>query len=483
MPDQVSFSDPLRHRTVRRFGHHDIGLDALGLDGTTARRVVACRRQLDRRAVVEWQDGLHRALAEGLGTHYHRTLVILEGTGDDFRCRRRAAIDQHHHRHILDPFGQVPQDVGTRAAQIVIRRGEVAALGIVRSPIGGHDQFVRRQERCRNPDRAMQQATWIVAQIQNQTLERSFLVELLEMLDEITRRALLELDHSHIAVARLDHLGLDALHLDDFAIQNHDQGLALALARDRERYLGIGFATHSLDCIAQTQAFDRGVIELDDQVTRLDPGTKRGRILDRRDHLDEAVLHADFDPETAELPLRPDLQFLEGVGVEVGGVRIQSGQHATDRAGDQFLVLHRFYIALLDRVEHIGECAQLLDRQGHRRRLVGVGREIKADENTGTQSCEYQTSLLQLATHERSVGVAARFESAGILATTSAAPISADRPVGLDVEFQSINPIHHCFRRSPHWRLHLRRRHVARWIALTAHCSRKWKDIHPRDQG
>ena len=75
---------------------------------------------------------------------------------------------------------------------------------------------------------------------------------------------LLELDHSQVAVARLDHLGLDALHLDDFAIQNHDQGFALALARDRG-YLGIGFATHSLDCIAQTHAFDRGVVELDDQ--------------------------------------------------------------------------------------------------------------------------------------------------------------------------------------------------------------------------
>jgi hypothetical protein len=65
-------------------------------------------------------------------------------------------------------------------------------------------------------------------------------------------------------------------------------------------------------------ALDRRVVELDDQVARLDAGAEGRGVLDRRDDLDEAVLHADLDAEAAEFALGADLQVLEGLGVEVG---------------------------------------------------------------------------------------------------------------------------------------------------------------------
>ena len=71
----------------------DVGDDALGLDRAAARRVVACRGQLDRGAVVHRQDGLHRALAEALRAQHDGPLVILQGAGDDFGSRSRATID------------------------------------------------------------------------------------------------------------------------------------------------------------------------------------------------------------------------------------------------------------------------------------------------------------------------------------------------------------------------------------------------------
>ncbi len=45
-------------------------------------------------------------------------------------------------------------------------------------------------------------------------------------------------------------------------------------------------------------------------------------------------------------------------------MRVEAGQHAVDRLGDQLLVFHRLDVVLLDRTEDFSECAQLLDRYG-----------------------------------------------------------------------------------------------------------------------
>jgi hypothetical protein len=129
-----------------------------------------------------------------------------------------------------------------------------------------------------------------------------------------------------------------------------DSPLRMMVRRD----VGVGLAAHALDRVVQGHALHRRVVELDDQVAGLDAGAEGGRVLDGRDHLDEAVLHADLDAQAAELALGADLQFLEGFGVEVGRVRVEVGEHAVDGLGDELLVLDRLDVALLDRAEHLG---------------------------------------------------------------------------------------------------------------------------------
>ena len=78
-------------------------------------------------------------------------------------------------------------------------------------------------------------------------------------------------------------------------------------------------------------------------------------------------------------------------------MRVEPGQHAVDRLGDEFLVFDRLDVVALDAGEHIGKGAQFLDRQRRFRLLVGdrrqVDRQRRAGQNAG-QADEHEFRLL-----------------------------------------------------------------------------------------
>ena len=94
------------------------------------------------------------------------------------------------------------------------------------------------------------------------------------------------------------------------------------------------------------------------------PGTDAGlggrRVVDRRHHLDDAVLHGDFDAEAAELALGLDLHVLVGLGVHVARMRVERGQHAVDGVLDQRLLVDRLDIVAPHALEHVAEQIELL---------------------------------------------------------------------------------------------------------------------------
>ena len=187
----------------------------------------------------------------------------------------------------------------------------------------------------------MQQTARIVAQVEHQPLQARTLaigirlVKFFKMAHHVRRGFFLELGDAQVAVTRFDGFRLDALHLDLVALDGDLERLRLALAQDGELDRGLRLAAHLLDGVVQRHAFHRRFVELDDEVARLDTGAIGGRVLDRGDDLDEAVLHADLDAEATEFTLRRNLQILEGVGVQIGGMRIEIGQHAADGMGDE----------------------------------------------------------------------------------------------------------------------------------------------------
>ena len=71
-----------------------VGVDAVGLDRASARRVVARDGQAHPGAARERDDGLHASLAERRLADHARALLILQGAGDELRRARGVLVDE-----------------------------------------------------------------------------------------------------------------------------------------------------------------------------------------------------------------------------------------------------------------------------------------------------------------------------------------------------------------------------------------------------
>ena len=374
---------------IGRFFDHVVGYDAPGLDGAAVGRVVAGRGELDGRLLAgQRQDGLHRALAEGLRAQHDGALVVLQRTSHDLGGRGRTCVDQHHHLGSLGPGRQRGDAVGLAAARhVVLRAGVEAALGVVGAAVGGGDFHAGLQEGGRDANGAVQQAARVIAQVQHHGLERAVVLlgQLFEVIDQVVDGVFLELRDADVAHARFQQLAAHRLHLDDVAHDGEHDGLRDALALQRQGDGALGLAAHHLDGFFQPHVLGGGVADLDDQVAGLDAGLGRGGALDGRDHLDEAVLGADLDAQAAELALGVDLQFLEGVLVQIGRVRIQPGEHAADGVGDQLVVLDGLDVVGLDGAEDFAELAKLVQRKDVAAGVAAFGQcgKAQAERNAG----------------------------------------------------------------------------------------------------
>ena len=151
------------------------------------------------------------------------------------------------------------------------------------------------------------------------------------------------------------HLPFDRLLDDHFARQRHFDGLVATGADQRQRDVRARAPAHLSDRLVQRLTEDQMAVDMGDIVARLDPGAARRRILLRRDYLDRAVLHRDGQPEAAVIPLGHDPHVVEVERIDIGGMRVEAGEHPLDRAVDQFLVVGRVDIIRLYPAEHLHE--------------------------------------------------------------------------------------------------------------------------------
>ena len=99
----------------------------------------------------------------------------------------------------------------------------------------------------------------------------------------------------------------------------------------------------------------RLVVELRDDIVRHDAGLGRGRIVDWRDDLHQAVFHRDLDAQPTEFAARLHLHVAEALRIHVARMRIEPGQHAVDRRFDQLRVIGLLDVIGAHALEHVAE--------------------------------------------------------------------------------------------------------------------------------
>ncbi len=206
---------------------------------------------------------------------------------------------------------------------------------------------------------------------------------------------------------------LDAGDLDDVARHHELARLAQPLADDREFDFRARLAAHHAHRIVERHAFDRRVIETNDQITGLETGVEGGCIVDGCHHLDEAVLHGHFDTETAKLAFRPDTDFLERFRVEIGRVRVETREHPLNRVPQKLPILDFFDIVGLHLAENLGKYPQLLE--GERLEILlpfGEHRPLDADTDANSDAQRENHNVANLPKHAHETPVSCRRASA-----------------------------------------------------------------------
>ncbi len=163
-------------------------------------------------------------------------------------------------------------------------------------------------------------------------------------------------DNADIAL----NFGAHRTDADDIALDWNFECFGFTFAAHGENDGGADPATHFLNRFRQGQAEDRLIIQMGDVVARLDTGIGRRGVIDRGDHLDEAVLHGDLNAETAKFAAGLDPHVAEIGFVQIAGMRIERCQHAVDCCLDQFLVGQFRHIFRPYPLQHITEQGQLL---------------------------------------------------------------------------------------------------------------------------
>ncbi len=227
---------------------------------------------------------------------------------------------------------------------VEVARLGVEALGFFGIAAAGRDDLAALEEGVGHRDGLLEQAAGIVAQVEDVALDlvapicggrgcrssrfRPSVVCSLKVRDADIADVVAFDARAHRADA------------DVVAGQRDLDRLVQALAHDLQLDLGVDRAAHLLDGLVQGQALhlasSSSLVMM--SLARM-PALDGGRVVDRRDDLDQAVFHGDFDAEAAELAARLHLHVAEALGIHVARMRIEAGQHAVDGGLDQLAVV------------------------------------------------------------------------------------------------------------------------------------------------
>src|SRR5262249_51190084 len=152
------------------------------------------------------------------------------------------------------------------------------------------------QEVVGNVDRLIEQATGVVAKVDDIALYRlrGRSLEVLDLPYEVAVGLLVEgrdLDVDDVAL----EAGFDRVDADDVAHNSHIERIVPPFARNGERDRRVDGAAHFVDGLLERLSGNRRAIEMGDDVVGLQAGARRGRIVDGRHHPQNPLFHGHFD--------------------------------------------------------------------------------------------------------------------------------------------------------------------------------------------
>src|SRR5579862_1763403 len=211
------------------------------------------------------------------------------------------------------------------------------------------------EESVRDRDRLVEETAGIVAEVEDVALHLVLAEVGLDLLDrrlEAIEGLLVEGGYADIAdlaflmrLHRLDgDLGTDQLDVE---------GLVDAFPLEGQRDRRIDAAAHLLDRLVEGHALHLLAVEGGVHVTGENARLGGGRVVDRRDHLDDAFLHGDLDAEAAEFAAGLDLHVLEILRAEIARMRVEAVQHAIDGGLDQLRIVRRLDVVGADTLEDV----------------------------------------------------------------------------------------------------------------------------------
>ena len=148
---------------VRNTSHTTVFITVLIVDGlhaTAAWDIIFGSGQLHCTAIRQWTGSLHKPLSKCTVAHHHCTIVILQCTRQNLRCRSRSAVHQYSQRDF-----QIQ-----RLAQGLIRIARLFDFSF-----RSHQRFAPWQEEVGYFHRLIQQTAAIIAQVDHQRSDSLFL--------------------------------------------------------------------------------------------------------------------------------------------------------------------------------------------------------------------------------------------------------------------------------------------------------------------
>ena len=210
---------------------------------------------------------------------------------------------------------------------------------------GGEDEGFFRDEEAEDFDGGVEEAAGVVAEVEDEGLH-AVVLEAVDGVFEFVGGGLVELEEADIADfkvgaghVRVEDEGVfDGVDLDDLADEIELEDLGGRGATDGELEGFAGVALEKLDALGEADFGGELVTDFEDDVAGEDAGDAGGAVLADGDDGEFALAEADGDADAVVGVGLFLLHLFEDLGMDVGGVGVEVGEHALEGGVDEAFV-------------------------------------------------------------------------------------------------------------------------------------------------